>query len=228
VSAVPVIGISCYVEEARWAAWDKRAALLPYGYVERVTAAGGRAVLLPPGDGAVLDRLDGLLLAGGADVEPQRYGAEPHPSTLTRPDRDAGELALLHAALDLDLPVLGICRGMQLLAVGYGGRLTQHLPDLLGDGKHQPAPGVYGSHPVTVVPGSRLYRILGPEVDVNSYHHQAVADPGPLKVTAHSPDGVVEALEDPARRFVLGVQWHPEEMSDGRIFEAFVRMATMR
>ncbi|GIH13662.1 gamma-glutamyl-gamma-aminobutyrate hydrolase family protein [Rugosimonospora africana] len=234
-SARPVIGITCYVEDAAWGVWHTTAALLPYSYVRQVTAAGAQAVLLPyvagqgPDDlGAdLLGRLDGLLLAGGADVDPRRYGAPAHPSTVSRPDRDAGELALLDAALRADLPVLGVCRGMQLLTVAAGGSLHQHLPEDCGHERHQPAPGRYGEHPVTVTEGSRLHAILGPAPRVNSYHHQAVADPGTLAVTARADDGVIEALEDPARRFVLGVQWHPEELPDLRLFEALVAAASV-
>src|SRR5262249_58787044 len=134
-----------------------------------------------------------------------------HPSTVTRPDRDGGELALLGAALDADLPVLGVCRGMELLAVVYGGTLHQHLPDVVGTEKHRPAPGVFGAHRAWFASGSRAAAIFGPVADVNSYHHQAVDHPGGLTVTGWADDGVVEALEDPASRFVVGVQWHPEE-----------------
>ncbi|GAA5181850.1 gamma-glutamyl-gamma-aminobutyrate hydrolase family protein [Rugosimonospora acidiphila] len=226
--ARPVIGITCYVEDAAWGVWQAPAALVPYAYVRRVTAAGARAVVIPPDDvdADLLGRLDGLLLAGGADVTPDQYGESAHPRTVTRPDRDAGELALLGAALDADLPVLGVCRGMQLLAVAAGGSLHQHLPELVGHERHQPAPGRYGEHPVTVAAGSTLHTILGPTALVNSYHHQAVRDPGSLVVTARSDDGVIEAVEDPRRRFVLGVQWHPEELTDPRLFEALAGEAS--
>jgi putative glutamine amidotransferase len=243
----PVIGVTCYVEDAAWGAWHTTAALLPYSYVRQLTAAGARAVLLPytggsrrarpepgggggehaadPPDADLLGRLDGLLLAGGADIDPERYGSPAHPRTVSRPDRDAGELALLDAALRAGLPVLGVCRGMQLLAVAAGGSLHQHLPEVCGHERHQPAPGRYGHHPVTVVEGSALHAILGPVAHVNSHHHQAVVDPGTLTVTARAGDGVIEAVEDPARRFVVGVQWHPEELADLRLFEAFVDAA---
>ncbi len=195
----PVIGVTCYVEDAAWGAWHTTAALLPYSYVRQLTAAGARAVLLPYTGG---DAPDGC---GHAPAEPVAD--------------------LLDAALHADLPVLGVCRGMQLLAVAAGGSLYQHLPEVCGHERHQPAPGRYGDHPVTVVEGSTLHAILGPAPHVNSYHHQAVADPGTLTVTARAGDGVIEAVEDPARRFVLGVQWHPEELADLRLFEAFVDAA---
>lgn len=222
----PIIGITSYVEPAAWGVWrDVPAALLAYTYVRMVTAGGGRAVILPPDpDGADAVRvIDGLVLAGGADIGPERYGETPGPLTDTRPDRDAGELPLLRAALDADLPVLGVCRGMQMLAVAYGGRLYQHLPDVLGHDKHRPAVGLYGSHGARFLPGSRIAEIMGGDGEVNSYHHQGVADPGGLVVTGWADDGLIEAVEDPERRFVLGVQWHPEGDGDQRPFEALVR-----
>ncbi|MFC4996692.1 gamma-glutamyl-gamma-aminobutyrate hydrolase family protein [Dactylosporangium cerinum] len=223
---LPVIGITAYVEPARWGVWDTRAVLVPEGYVRMVREAGARPVVLPPfpdGGADLVRRLDGLVLAGGADIEPVHYGAPAHPLTKTRPDRDSGELSVLAAALDADLPVLGVCRGMELLAVACGGKLVQHLPDLLGNERHQPSPGVYGAHPARFAPGSRAEAIFGATAEVNSYHHQAVDDPGSLTVTGWADDGVIEAVEDPARRFVLGVQWHPEEALDVRPFAALVQ-----
>ena len=222
----PLVGITAYVEPARWGVWDTRAALIPEGYVRMVCDAGARPVVLPPSPQDAADlvrRLDGLVLAGGADIEPAHYGAPAHPATKTRPDRDSGEFAVLAAALEADLPVLGVCRGMELLAVACGGTLTQHLPDVLGNERHQPSPGVYGAHPARFAPGSRAAAIFGEVAEVNSYHHQAVDDPGSLSVTGWADDDVIEAVEDPARRFVLGVQWHPEEAGDVRPFAALVR-----
>ncbi|RKN49281.1 gamma-glutamyl-gamma-aminobutyrate hydrolase family protein [Micromonospora endolithica] len=224
----PVIGITAYAEPASWAVWrDVPAVLVPEAYVRAVTAAGGRAVVLPPDDRDpdVLDVLDGLLLAGGADVDPARYGQLPAPRTESRPVRDAGELTLVTAALGTDLPVLGVCRGMQLLAVATGGALHQHLPDVVGHDGHRPAPGVYGDHPARFVPGSLAGRVMAGVDRVNSYHHQALADPGRLTVTGWSDDGVVEAVEDPDRPFLLGVQWHPENEPDPRAITALVRAA---
>ncbi|SCE75411.1 putative glutamine amidotransferase [Micromonospora coriariae] len=227
----PLIGISAYVEPVDWAVWrGVRAVLVPEAYVRAVTVAGGRAVVLPPddGDGDVLTVLDGLLLAGGADVGPGRYGHLPDPRTEDRPDRDAGELTLLSAALAAELPVLGVCRGMQLLAVAYGGTLHQHLPDVVGHEGHRPAPGVYGAHPARFAPGSLAATVLAGVDRVNSYHHQAVADPGRLTVSGWAADGVIEAVEDPGRPFVLGVQWHPENEPDPRPIAALVRAARQR
>lgn len=222
----PVIGITSYVEPARWGVWDAMATLVPDSYVQMVRRAGGRPVVIPPDDADGTDlvrRLDGLVLAGGADIDPVRYGSHPHPRTVTRPDRDAGELAVLAAAVDADLPVLGVCRGMELLAVAYGGTLHQHLPDVVGNERHRPAPGVFGVHPARFVPGSRAAEIFGTNAEVNSYHHQGVDDPGRIAVTGWADDDVIEAIEDPAGRFVVGLQWHPEEHGDVRPFEALVR-----
>ena len=226
--STPVIGITAYVEQARWGVWDLPACLLPFRYVERVEAAGARAVVLPPtrGDDAVLDRLDGVVLAGGADLDPGLYGAQPHPQTTgVRPDRDAAEVPLLQAALDRDMPVLGICRGMQLLSVVSGGALVQHLPETVGHDGHRPAPGQYGAHDVRLEPGSRLHGVLGARVQVPSYHHQGISSAGSLAITGWAHDGTPEAVEDPDRRFAVGVLWHPEMSEDLRLFEALVDAA---
>ena len=223
----PIIGMTTYVEPATWGVWhDLRAALLPADYVAAVTLAGGRPVLIPPDeDTDVLRALDGLVLTGGADLDPGLYGAQPGPLTVTRPHRDSAEMSLVRRALERDMPVLGVCRGMQLLAVAAGGRLHQHLPDVLGHEKHRPAPGVYGEHDARFVPGSRIAGLMGDDVAIHCYHHQGVADAGSLTVTGRTADGVVEAVEDPGRRFVLGVQWHPEVIRDQRLFGALVEAA---
>jgi putative glutamine amidotransferase len=225
----PLIGITCYVEHAHWGTWDMSAALLPYRYVEQVSAAGALPVLLPPRTAEaveVLDRLDGLVIAGGPDVDPARYGEKPHPETEgLRPDRDAGEFTILGEALRRDLPVLGICRGMQVMAVHAGGRLIQHMPDEVGHHGHRPGPGEYGTHGARFAPGSLVASLLGETTEVNSYHHQGVADPGTLTVTGWADDGSVETLEDPSRRFALGVQWHPEATRDNRLFLALTEVS---
>ena len=221
----PIIGITTYVEPATWGVWrDLPTTLVPHDYVAAVTMAGGRAVLLPPDDqdAGVLRILDGLVLSGGADLDPSLYGATLEPQTVTRPDRDAAEMSLLGHALAMDLPILGVCRGLQLLAVAAGGKLDQHLPDTLGHEKHRPAPGVYGEHNARFVPGSRIAGLMGDDVAVHCFHHQGVADPGTLQVTGRAEDGVIEAVEDPEHRFVLGVQWHPEVVRDRRLFGALV------
>jgi putative glutamine amidotransferase len=225
----PIIGITTYVEPASWGVWhDLETTLVPHAYVEAVTIAGGRAVLLPPDDldADVLGRLDGLVLGGGADLGADLYGAEPEPLTDTRPARDTAEMLLARAALAADLPILGVCRGMQVLAVAAGGSLHQHLPDLLGHEKHRPAPGVYGTHEASFTPGSRIAGLMGDDLEINCYHHQGVADPGTLVVTGRAEDGLPEALEGAAGRFVLGVQWHPEVTRDKRLFGALIAAAS--
>ena len=228
----PLIGITSYVEQARWGVWDATAALVPYSYVRQVESAGGTVVLVPPNATdapEVLAVLDGLLLAGGADLDPALYGADAHAETAgLRPDRDAGELAALRAADDLDLPVLGVCRGMQLMTVAAGGTLHQHLPEVVGHESHRPEPGVYGRHDVRLAPGSRVAAVLGTSVTVSSYHHQGVDSAGALTVTGWAEDGSVEAVEDPTKSFALGVLWHPEVGDDPRIFEALVEAARTR
>jgi putative glutamine amidotransferase len=211
-------------------------ALLPYSYVAKVERAGGIAVLIPPrvdADAgmarAVISRLDGLMLAGGVDVEPRRYAALPHPSVqAARPDRDAFELALAEVTLELDTPVLGVCRGMQVMAVAAGGALEQHLPDLVGHDEHSPAPGVYGSHPVSTVEGTTVSALLGQRVAIPSYHHQSVSSHPGYVPAAWAPDGTLEAMEHPGSRFRIAVQWHPEAGHDDRLFDAFVQACAER
>lgn len=226
----PVIGITAYREPASWGVWDMPAVLLPATYVDQVAAAGGLPLVLPPStsvDPEVLPLLNGLVLAGGADLEPRRYDAQPHPQTSGwRPDRDAGELAVLDGALGRDLPVLGICRGLQIMTVHAGGSLEQHLPDVVGHERHRPEPGVFGEHDVRLAPGSEVHRVLGETMRVKSYHHQGVADAGRLVVTGWADDGAVEAVEVPGHRFAVGVLWHPEAGDDPRLFEALVAAAT--
>ena len=228
----PVVGITSYVEQARWGVWDVPASVLPFRYVERVEAAGGTAVVLPPaaaGDAEVLERLDAVVFAGGADLDPGLYGEESHPETTgLRPERDAAEVPLMKAALDRDVPLLGICRGMQVLSVVRGGSLVQHLPDTVGHERHRPAPGTYGLHDVRLEPGSLAHRLLGDRVSVPSYHHQGLASPGDLSVTGWADDETPEVVEDPSLRFVLGVLWHPEAGDDLRLFEALVAAATAK
>lgn len=226
----PVVGITSYVEQARWGVWDLSAVVLPFRYVQRVEQAGGTAVLLPPSarsDAEVLERLDAVVFAGGADLDPALYHRPPHAETTgVRPERDAAEVPLMRAALRRDIPLLGICRGMQVLSVVSGGALEQHLPDTVGHERHRPAPGVYGLHGVRLAPGSLAHRLLGDEVDVPSYHHQGLATAGSLTVTGWADDDSPEVVEDPSRRFALGVLWHPEAAEDLRLFEALVGAAT--
>ncbi|MBG0812951.1 gamma-glutamyl-gamma-aminobutyrate hydrolase family protein [Planomonospora sp. ID82291] len=250
----PVIGVTCYIEPARFTVWETAAALLPYGYVDHVVRAGGQPVILPPaGDPAgLLGRLDGLVLAGGGDVDPARYGQAPHERTGgVHRARDDFELRLAAAALGRGLPLLGICRGLQVLNTVLGGTLHQHLPDVVGHSGHSPAPGRFGRMPVRLTPGSRAAAILGAAtaatagtagtvettatagtvetaatVDVAHYHHQAADRLGDgLAVTARSEDGTVEAVELAGHPFALAVQWHPEADDECALLAALVDRA---
>jgi gamma-glutamyl-gamma-aminobutyrate hydrolase PuuD len=199
-------------------------------YVRAVERGGGRPVLVPPsGDGhdELLNALDGLVFSGGPDLDPETYGEEPHPETygIVR-QRDEGELALLAAALERDLPVLAICRGSQVLNVALGGDLVQHLPEIVGDEKHKHTPGVFADHDVDLAPGTRIASVLGDRAPVKSHHHQGFGRLGEgLVEAARAEDGTIEAVEDPSRRFALGVLWHPEAGEDLNLFEELVREA---
>jgi len=228
----PVIGLTTYAEETRFGLQDTFAAVLPLAYVHAVHTSGGRAVLITPDDPDVdiLDRIDAIVFAGGSDVDPALYGEHPHPTTNVKPERDEAEMLLLRAALERDLPLLGICRGLQLMAVAYGGRLHQHLPDVLGHTGHRPTSGPkFGEHPVRLVAGTMCHKILGDEVIVNSFHHQGIADAGGLTAAGWCvEDELLEAAEDPNRTFAMGVQWHPEDTNDFRLFAALVEAAAHR
>ncbi|PWB96833.1 gamma-glutamyl-gamma-aminobutyrate hydrolase [Salinibacterium hongtaonis] len=236
-AAPPLIGISSYLEQAQTGVWDVRAAFLPKVYIDGVTEAGGVAVLLPPQPSspsiarAVLSRLDGLIISGGADVNPALYGQQPHERTgLPRDDRDAWEDALLSEAVASGVPFLGICRGVQMLNVALGGTLHQHVPDVVGSDDYQPAPGQFGRKDVAVEPDSQIGRLLrqGEEpLSVHVYHHQAIDEVAAgLTVTARSEDGVIEAVEIEGDGFGIGVQWHPEEnVEDRRLFAGLVEAA---
>ncbi len=226
----PIVGITSYAENARWGAWEAPAALIPLSYVRAIEAAGGRALLVPPSTEGVeetLDALDGLLLSGGADLDPASYGAEAHPETNgVRPERDRAELALLEGALARDMPVLAVCRGSQVLNVARGGDLVQHLPEVVGHEGHKPVPGVFADHDVDVLPETKLHEVVGERAPVKSHHHQGYGRLGEgLREAARSEDGTVEAIEDPSQRFALGVLWHPEEGEDAALFQALVHEA---
>ena len=225
----PLIGITTYLEsDVRWGVWNQAAALLPAGYHRLVQRAGGHAVLLPPDAPsrapAVAARLDGLVTSGGPDVEPARYGARPGPLTgPPDPERDGWEFALTEVALERELPLLGICRGLQVLNAVLGGTLNQHL-----DGHRGERLGVFGDHPVRPVQGTLLAEVLPEPVTVPTYHHQSVDRLGEgLLPGAHAADGTVEAVELPGgrERFALAVQWHPEEGDDVRLMRAFAERA---
>ena len=228
----PNIGVSCNVEDVTYFGWTEPAALVPLTYVNAIARAGGRPLLLAPTPADLADPaellalLDGVLITGGADLAAATYGAEPHPETAaTSAERDAFELLLVRRAAELDLPCLGICRGMQVVNVAYGGELDQHLADRLEDDIHRGPVGVFADHRVDVEDGSLAARAAGgTRVAVKSWHHQGVARVGPgLRVTARAEgDGTTEAVEDTARRFMLGVLWHPEEDEADRLIAAFV------
>ncbi|MEV5838640.1 gamma-glutamyl-gamma-aminobutyrate hydrolase family protein [Nocardia sp. NPDC052112] len=227
----PVIGLPTYLEQARFGTWEVPSAVLPHNYVTMVERAGGIPVLLPPTGVAraeLVDRLDALVLTGGADVDPARYGAPPDTALgPLRADRDDSEFALLTLARAAGLPILAICRGLQLVNVAFGGTLIQHLPDLLGHDHHSGTPGGFLPNRVTTVPDSLVATIAGPEVEVNCHHHQAVAILAEgLVATAHAADGTIEAAEATGGSFLLGVQWHPEaDATDVRLMRALVEAA---
>ncbi|MBV8989038.1 MAG: gamma-glutamyl-gamma-aminobutyrate hydrolase family protein [Solirubrobacterales bacterium] len=233
----PAIGISSNLVRAQWGAWDRTAVLLSMGYITAIQQAGALALMLPPdpeavaAPDAVLDRIDGLIISGGADIDPGSYGAEPHPLTKsTVPERDRFEIALTRRSVELDMPVLGICRGMQLLNVAFGGTLIQHVPDEVGHEQHRRYLGTFDNadHEVRLIPGSLAEAAAGETIhNTLSHHHQGVAKIGEgLEVTGYSTlDDLPEAIEAPERRFVLGVQWHPEADQQSRVISALVEQA---
>ena len=229
----PLIGLTTYRERAVWGVWDQPADLLPVMYADAIVRAGGVPVLLPPATDdpdaatAIVARLDGLVVSGGADVDPHQYGEEPHARTASwRPDRDAWELALLTSAAAANLPTLGVCRGMQVMAVAAGGTLDQHTPDLVGHEEHSPGGDVFGEIEVATDESSVLSSILGPAVTVHCHHHQSVRSHPGYEPVAHAGDGTLEAMEASGERFCLAVQWHPEMGRDQRLFDALVRAAS--
>ncbi|MCW2849569.1 MAG: gamma-glutamyl-gamma-aminobutyrate hydrolase family protein [Marmoricola sp.] len=226
----PLIGLTSYRESATWGVWsDLRCDLLPSSYADMVVRSGGVPVLLPPASDdpdaalAVVERLDGLVISGGADVDPAQYGEDRQERTVVvRPDRDAWELALLTSAAAANLPTLGVCRGMQVMAVAAGGTIDQHTPATVGHEGHNPRPGVYGETEVRVGDDSELHGILGPSLTVHCHHHQSVRSHPGYVATAWAVDGSLEAMEATGTRFCLGVQWHPEAGRDQRLFDALV------
>ena len=228
----PVVGISTYRETARWGVWETAADVLHAQYADAVVAAGGVPVLLPPAAGTedvartVVARIDALVVSGGADVDPGRYGAEPHRRTSSwREDRDAWETALLQAAEEIGLPTLGVCRGMQLMAVAAGGSLHQHTPELVGHEEHNPGGDSFGRTTVRTAEGSRLRAAVGERAEVGCHHHQSVdLHPG-FDAVAWATDGSLEGIERPGERFCLAVQWHPEVGTDHTLFAALVAAA---
>ena len=229
--AAPLIGLTTYREDAAWGVWQQRADVLPTQYAVAVEATGGVPVLLPPvaqpGSADVLvSRIDGLVVSGGADLDPARYGEQPHARTAGwRADRDTWELALLDAAEAVGLPVLGVCRGMQVMAVHAGGSLDQHTPDLTGHEGHSPGGDEFGPVEVRTVPGTRVASLLGDRLTVSCHHHQSVRSHPGFDPAATADDGTLEAFEQPGDRFAVGVQWHPETAEDVGLLAGLVRAA---
>ncbi|KIF02296.1 glutamine amidotransferase [Streptomyces sp. RSD-27] len=227
----PLVGLTTYLAHAQWGEWDLPATVLPAAYADCIQAAGGRTVLLPPdapeAAADVVGRLDAIVLTGGEDVDPALYGAAPHPRTGPPVrERDAWELAVLAAGLARDIPVLGVCRGMQLMNVHAGGTLIQHLPDRVGHHGHNPYPGHFCAHTVATVPGTRIGALLPGTREVATHHHQAVDRLGAgLIVAARATDGTVEAVESTRHRFAVGLQWHPEMGVDAPVVSALVDAA---
>ncbi|MEV6851115.1 gamma-glutamyl-gamma-aminobutyrate hydrolase family protein [Actinoplanes sp. NPDC051411] len=234
----PLIGMTAYSQQVQYGSNDLMAGMLPMTYVKAVHATGGRAVLITPDDPDtdVIESLDGIVFSGGGDIDPAYWGAEPHPAIDVDVARDTAELMLMKAALAADLPMLGVCRGMQVMAVAAGGTLHQHLPDVVGHDRHRASSATdplavdasaYGRHDVVTRAGSRAHALLGGRLTVNSFHHQAVDDPGEFAAVGWCPDDqVIEIIEDPSRAFALGVQWHPERTADLRVFSALVEAAS--
>lgn len=226
----PLIGVTTYREQAAWGIWNLPADLLPAVYTRSVEAAGGIAVLLPPQSEAaasVVSRLDGLIISGGADVDPQRYGGRAHPRTgVPRRERDAWEFSLLDVARTTGIPTLGICRGMQVMAVHGGGRLEQHVPDVVGHEEHSPGGNAFGWIAVDTGAGSRVRGLVGDHLQVSCHHHQAVVSHPGFVVSARAVDGTIEAIEDTGHGFHLAVQWHPENGEDLGLFAGLVEAAS--
>ena len=227
----PIVGITSYAEEVAWGAWVEPSAVVPLAYVRSVEHAGGRPLVVPPSEEGIeetLAVLDGIIFSGGSDLHPELYDADPHPETReVREERDRAELALLSAALERDMPVLAVCRGSQILNVARGGDLVQHLPEVVGHERHRHKPGEFSDHDVTLEPETRIGRLLGERAPVKSHHHQGFGRIGEgLQEAAWAEDGTIEALEDPAKRFAVGVLWHPEEGEDIALFEALVEEAS--
>jgi putative glutamine amidotransferase len=234
--ARPLIGVCAAVERASFGVWkDEPATLLPLSYSRAIHGAGGMMAMLPPDrlaeedPGELLDRIDALVLGGGADIDPEAQGVEPHPETVgTNPDRDRFEIALALGALERGIPLLGVCRGLQVLNVACGGTLDQHIPERLGHEIHRPVPGAWAEHDVRIEPGSLTARAAGADrLTVKSHHHQGVERIGEnLRATAWATDDdSVEAVESRDGAFALGVLWHPEEDEQDRVIPALVDRA---
>ena len=236
--STPLIGLTTYLTPGQMTIYDGELAVLPAQYVEAITRAGGIALLLPPQRvtdseaASIIGRLDGLLVTGGADINPARYGQDKNPHTQDSEDlRDGFEDALLTQALKAGLPVLGICRGAQMLNVHLGGTLHQHLPEVVGHDRYRVGDGVFHPEEMTLTIGTRLHELFGGDATVRGhvYHHQAIDTVAPsLRVSAHGFDGTIQGVERPGDGFCVAVQWHPEEnLSDIRVFSGLIEAASL-
>lgn len=226
--SAPVIGVTTSVNVRDYETPEQAVVMIPANYPQAIRRAGGIPILLTEGDDVetLLARLDGIIIAGGRDVDPARYGEEPHERTDNlRPEQDTWESALIATAIERDLPLLCVCRGHQLLAVERGGRLHQHLPETPGYEKHGATGGEWSNHAVEIDPNSRLGSILGTNVIGNSGHHQGVADAGDLTIVGRTEDGLIEAVELPGASFLLSMQWHPEMLNQTKVFDALIEAA---
>ena len=225
----PIIGVTCFYREAHFANWTMESAILPTTYTKAIIGSGGTPVIIPPSESPreLLDRIDGLVIAGGPDLDPATYGQNPDAETKEySPEQDASEIILLEGAIERDMPVLCICRGMQLLSVLHGGSLHQHLDSTPGFEGHGGYSGVVTEHGVIAEEGSRIAALMGLHITVNSTHHQGVADAGSLSVTARAEhDGLIEAVERSDLRFCIGVQWHPERIGHDILYSVLVQVA---
>lgn len=226
--SAPVIGVTTSVNVRDYETPEQAVVMVPANYPQAIRRAGGIPILLTEGDDVetLLGRLDGIIIAGGRDVDPARYGEEPHERTDNlRPEQDTWESALIATAIERDLPLLCVCRGHQLLAIERGGRLHQHLPETPGYEKHGATGGEWSNHVVEIDPNSRLGSILGTNVIGNSGHHQGVADAGDLTIVGRTEDGLIEAVELPGASFLLSMQWHPEMLNQTKVFDALIEAA---
>ena len=224
----PVIGITACKRDSTFGPWNIEAVILPSTYTNIIEEAGGQPILLPPGCcSSNLDFLDGLVVAGGPDIHPSLYGQEPSEHVyLAHQDQDDSESSLIKAALERDIPLLGICRGMQLMCVLHGGSMHQHLPETPGFEEHGGWNGEVTEHGVSIIEGSHLHAIMGAEIIANSTHHQGVSNAGSLQISAYSKhDNLIEGVERNDKRFCIGVQWHPERIGHLGLYRALVEAA---
>lgn len=224
----PVIGITCPSRPTKWANWDLDAVVLPTTYHKMVIQCGGIPLLIPPGcSSEVMNRIDGLIISGGPDINPQIYGQNSGSYTNEiYPAQDDSEIELIKSAIDKDVPLLCICRGFQLLCAINGGELHQHLPETVGYENHGGWNGRVTEHGVDIIKGTKLEKIMGTHITANSTHHQGVSNAGNLLISAYSShDNLIEAVEFEELRFCIGVQWHPERIKHTNLYLEFIETA---